>query len=252
MGGRRSSVVILENHQSMATPRLYSIYLSLASTFLFTSCYREDPGPLQEVHKDFAVTDFDRLEMGDAFNINVEQGNAFDVEVRGDRRNVDDLEVYKSGSTLIIKFEDNVERHHDTYIDITMPRLESVNFSGASVSKIRGFESDDDLDFYLSGASVSQLDAEFREINVTVSGASNVVLFGAGDELQAEVSGESSLKAFDYPVREANLEFSGASEGRITVTDELKVTASGGSSVLYRGDPTVTTNVSGGSVVQRD
>jgi hypothetical protein len=230
--------------------------LSIAFVFalgtLFTSCYREDPGPLQEIHKEFSVTDFDRLEMGDAFNIQVEQGNAFQVDVRGDRRNIDDLEVYKSGNTLIVKFEDNAERHHDTYIDITMPRLESVNFSGASVSKIRGFDSDESLDFYLSGASVSQLDSEFREINLTVSGASNVVLFGSGDELSAEISGASSLKGFDYPVRQATLEVSGASEGRVTVTGELKVTASGASSVLYRGDATATINVSGASTVQKD
>jgi hypothetical protein len=235
--------------------RLLDILKTSAAIALFsilTSCHNEDPGPLQEVRKDYAIIDFDRLEMGSAFNIEVEQGNAFSVRVKGDRRNIDDLDVYKSGSTLVIEFEDNANRHHDTYISITMPSLKGVNFSGASVSKIRGFEGGEDLDFYLSGASVAQLDGDFREIDLVVSGASNVVLFGAGEQFHAEISGASSLKAFDYLVKEALIDISGASEGKIAVTDELKVTAGGASSVLYRGNPSVTSNVSGASSVQKD
>lgn len=222
------------------------------AAFILISCEREDPGPLQEKSKEYSIIDFDRLEMGSAFKIEVEQANTFSVKVKGDRRNVDDLDVYKSGNTLIIRFDDNADRHHDTYIHITMPVLKAVNFSGASVSKIRGFESDEDLDFYLSGSSVSQLDADFREIELVVSGASSLLLHGSGDELKAEVSGASELTAFDYPVREASVNVSGASGGKITVTDELKVTAGGASSVLYRGNPTVTANTSGASSVQKD
>src|SRR5688572_25071443 len=114
-------------------------------SLIFTSCHHEDPGPLQEDRRDFAVTDFDRLEMGSAFNIVVEQGNSYSVTVKGDRRNIDDLDVYKSGNTLVIEFEDNANRRHDTYIAITMPALKAVNFSGASDSKIRGFESSEQL-----------------------------------------------------------------------------------------------------------
>ena len=186
--------------------------LAISVIFILTSCEKEDPGPLQEVRKDYGILDFDRLEMGSAFHIEVERGNEFSVKVKGDRRNVDDLDVYKSGSTLVIEFEDNANRHHDTFISITMPSLKGVNFSAASISKIRGFESDGDLDFYLSGASISQLDGDFRAIDLVVSGASSLVLFGSGDQIDAEISGASSFKAFDYPVREALIEISGASE----------------------------------------
>lgn len=217
-----------------------------------TACYHEDPGPLQEIRKEFVVTDFDQLEIGSAFHIEVEQASSFSVNVEGDRRNVDDLDVYKKGNTLIIEFEDNRDRHHDTYIRITMPALRSVNFSGASNSKIRGFESHDDIDFYLSGASVSQVDSEVNRINVVISGGSSLLLAGSGDEMNADISGASSLKGFDFPIRLATIDISGASEGKITVTDELNVTAGGASSVLYRGDPTVTANTSGTSWVQKD
>jgi hypothetical protein len=226
--------------------------LAIALIPVLSSCDREDPGPLQSVRKEFAITDFDRLEMGSALHIEVEQANTFTIEVRGDRRNIDDLEVYKSGSTLVIEYEDDNNRHHETHVYITMPRLEAVNFSGASVSKIRGFNSDEQLDFYLSGASVSQLDSDFREVNLVVSAASSLYMNGSGDKLTGELSGASSLKAFDYSAKQVVLELSGASDGKVTATDELIVTASGASALLYRGSPTVTANTSGASSVTKD
>jgi len=220
---------------------------------ILTSCCDEDPGPIQETRKEYALVDFDRLEMGSAFNIEVEQGNAFSVKVKGDRRNIDDLNVYKNGNTLVVEFDDDdANRRHDTYIYITMPSLRGINFSGASVSKIRGFESDEDLDFYLSGASISQLDANYREVELVVAGASSLVMFGSGDQFHAEISGASTFKTFDYPVREAVIDISGASEGKVAVTEELRVTAGGASSVLYRGNPSVVSNTSGASTVQKD
>src|SRR5688572_11187920 len=147
----------------MIRSSLFAFAIAITLLPFVTSCDREDPGPLQDVRKEFAVTDFDRLEMGSAFHIEVEQASTFSIEVRGDRRNIDDLEVYKSGNTLVVEYEDDNNRHHETYVYIRMPALEAVNFSGASVSRIKGFDSDGQLDFYLSGASIAQLDAEFRE-----------------------------------------------------------------------------------------
>lgn len=236
----------------MKKTSLILIGILIACLAILSSCENEDPGPIQRAEKDYSLVNFDRLEMGSAFHIEVKQANTYSIHVKGDRRNLDDLDVYKRGTTLIIRFDEHANRRHDTYITITMPRLEGVNFSGASVSTITGFESDDDLDFILSGASVSQLDANYHEINLTVSGASSLFMHGIGDELEAEVSGASILSAFDFPVREAEVKLSGSSQGKVTVTTELEVVASGASSLLYRGSPSVTSNTSGNSSVNKD
>ncbi|HYG18644.1 MAG TPA: head GIN domain-containing protein [Ohtaekwangia sp.] len=221
----------------------------LMTAIAFVSCEVEDPGPLQDDRKEFTVIDFDRLEMGSALHIEVVQGNTFRVMARGDRRNINDLEVFKQGTTLVVRFDENTGRRHDTFVTITMPELVAANFSGASVSTVEGFESDGALTLYLSGASVAQLDAGYRQLEVVVSGASSLMLHGLGDELDGEISGSSVLSAFDYPVREATLNVSGSSNGKVTVTDALKATATGASAILYRGNPSVVEQVSGGSSV---
>lgn len=223
------------------------------SAVVFSSCYEtEDPGPVQEIEKEFAVTEFDRLEMGDAFNINVEQGNFFEVTVRGDRRNIDDLSVKKEGSTLVIRYDDNRNRRHDTYINITMPTIEAVNFSGASDSRISGFYDLASFEIYLSGASVSQLDIEATQFDGVLSGASYLTIRGEGEALNAKLSGASTLKAFHFPVLTADINASGASDAQLNVDNTLNAAASGASDIRYRGNPSVTADVSGGSSVHQD
>jgi len=226
--------------------------LALTLVALITSCTTEDPGPVQEIEKQFSFLDFDRLEMGSGFNIRVTQGNNYSIMVRGDRRNINDLDVRRAGSTLLIEYDDNGNRIHQTYVTITMPDLRSVNFSGGTFSEISGFESNQRLDLILSGGSVSQLDAGYREAKVVLSGGSRLRMYGLGDELDAEISGASELTAFDYPVRVAEVNVSGASNGKVTVTDQLTANAAGASSLLYRGNPSVSSDVSGGSAVKKD
>jgi hypothetical protein len=220
---------------------------------LFSCCETEDPGPEQEGAEEFAVLDFDQLEIGSGLHIQVEQSNTFAIRAEGDQRNIRDLEVFKSGSTLIIRFdENNSERRHDTYLSIRMPLLNKVNFSGGSVSVITGFESDEPLDFILSGGSVSQLDGSFKELNLSVSGGSTLKLNGSGDKLKVDASGASILSGLDYPVREARVTATGASIAKVTVSEYLTASASGASSISYRGDPRVENTASGGSLVVRE
>jgi hypothetical protein len=227
--------------------------LVLLSAIVFSSCDEtEDPGPVQEAEKEFAVTEFDRLEMGDAFNINVEQGNFFEVTVRGDRRNVDDLSVTKEGTTLVVRYDDNRNRRHDTYITITMPAITAVNFSGASDSRISGFYDLASFSMYLSGASVSQLDVNVAQLDVVLSGASYLNIRGEGEGLDAKLSGASTLKAFHFPVTVADINASGASDAQVSASNTLHATASGASDIRYRGNPSVTADVSGGSAVNQD
>ncbi|MEJ7644034.1 MAG: DUF2807 domain-containing protein [Chryseolinea sp.] len=230
----------------------FGFLLAVVASALITSCTTEDPGPVQEVEKQFALIDFDRLEMGSGLNINVTQGNNYNIMVKGDRRNIEDLNVRNVGNTLVIEYEDHGNRNHTTYVRITMPELKSVNFSGGSFSEVTGFESDQRLDFILSGGSFSQLNAGYRDVKIILSGGSKLRLYGLGDELNAEISGASELSAFDYPVRAARLNVSGASSGKVTVTDQLAAVAASASSVLYRGSPTVSSEVTGASTVRKD
>jgi hypothetical protein len=237
----------------MTTPsKCLSSVFAVATALILNSCFIEDPGPLQQADRDFSVVDFDRLEMSDALYIEVQQGNFFEVSARGDRRNIEDLKVEKVGSTLVVRYKENGNRRHDTHITVTMPQLYGVNFSGASDSRIQGFNGEIPMKLNLSGASVCQFDAVAGKMDCLLSGASYLSLRGEAQSLAADISGASVLNAFDFPVSDGHVVLSGASEAKVTVSDNLTVTATGASSLTYRGDPSLQSDLSGASSVHHD
>ncbi|UFH52289.1 head GIN domain-containing protein [Spirosoma sp. KNUC1025] len=233
--------------------QLHGIFLiALLIGLAGCSWRREDVGPYQSAQQTYSFTNFDRLDMGSAFTISVQQGNTFSITVEGDRRNLDDLDVYTRNGTLIAQYRNARNRKYSTTFVITMPTLRGVNFSGASKSTISDFTNLNGLDIELSGASEAQVSVKAARTNVELSGASRLQLTGSGTSLVADLSGASQLQGYSYPVNDANLGASGASKANVSVANSLDVDASGASSVRYRGNPSVRQRVSGASSVQQE
>jgi len=214
---------------------LLTAALLMLIALLVSSCFYEDadPGPIPERTENYVISDFDWVEVGEAFDVTVEQGSTYSVTVKGDRRNIEDLDVRKIDGTLRIQFQKHERkdyRQYQTYITITMPGLGGINLTGAATGHISGFSSDFDMGTKLSGAS--QLDISGR----------------AGD-IDANLSGASNLHGFNFETKTATIEASGASYVEVSTTEKLDVKASGASKVRYRGNPVVNSNTSGASEV---
>ncbi len=238
----------------MNTPRLLlnAVWITLIVTSL-TSCFsNEDPGPLQEQEKEYSITDFDRLDASDALDLDVRQGSGFSIVVKGDRRNLDDLEVIRTGSTLRMRYIRGANRRHETKVTITMPTLEGVAFSGAVTADISGFTSDDDFEMTLSGASDADLRMTAGAMRINLSGASELEVYGVAPVLSAVVSGASDFRAFNLQAEEATVEASGASSIRVSASKKLVAKASGASDIRYRGNPQLNSSSSGASTIGAD
>jgi Putative auto-transporter adhesin, head GIN domain len=233
------------------TSRLFFLMILIA--FTMTSCFQEDPGPQMNDQKSFSVVDFDRLEASEALDITVQQGTIFSITATGDSRNLNDLDIHKNGSSLVMKFSSQHNRQYITYITITMPSLLGFSFSGAVNGKVMGFSQESSrFDISLTGASVAQVEAVTDATYAQLTGASQLRLTGTGTKIDAVVSGASTLSAFDFPVEEVKIVVTGASHAKISPSQKLLVSVSGASGVLYRGSPVIEADVTGASSLGQD
>lgn len=230
----------------------FTSILVLALVAGMSSCTeREDPGPVQFLEQSFTMTEFDRLDIGDAMNVIVTQGNLFSISAKGDRRNIDDLEFTKIGNTLVARFNKNRNRKHETYITITMPSLVAANFYGATTSSIDGFE-EENFTLNLSGASFAQVNIVAEISKISLSGASSLTMSGSTNGIITELSGASLMKAYNMIAEDMNVIASGASHAYVRANKTLNAEATGASSILYRGDATVNSKTSGASTILKD
>lgn len=208
----------------------------------------------QETRK-FQVSGFNKLSMGSAFKIDVKQGGSYSVTATGRAEDLDDMESAVKGGTLHLGYKNKGwNRNRKTVeISIVMPALEAVEFSGASKANVARFSNVKNMDIEVSGASQVTMSVASPKVAVEVSGASSLTLNGEGDVLTGEVSGASSLKGRDFSAKTVNIDASGASSAAIVASNTVNAEASGASSIRYSGGAKdIRSNTSGASSVKRD
>lgn len=135
---------------------------------------------------------------------------------------------------------------------VTVSALESIELSGASSMKISGDVNITNLKAEITGASALKGSFKGNSIKLEASGASSVTLEGSLTDLDLEVSGASVVKAYDMTTANCNVDASGASSVSVTATKELRLEASGASSIGYKGDAAIKKiDVSGASTVKK-
>ncbi|KAA0991549.1 head GIN domain-containing protein [Dyadobacter aurulentus] len=213
----------------------------------------DDHIPPRGTHTEtYDLQNFDELEMGDAFQVRVVSGAKFSVSATGELNDLDDLDVFVHEGKLVARYDDWRNNRKRMDIDIVMPDVEEVNFSGAVNAKLLGFENLPSIHVELSGASRCEFDGSAREMDFDLTGASRLKLSGNAKFLDGELSGASQLIAFDLPVEESDINLSGASQAQVSVSKLLKVDANGASAVRYRGNPAIDKKLSGGSTLRAD
>ncbi len=203
------------------------------------------------VTKKFKVANFNSIELGSAFEVHVHKGNVYAVSVTGREKDIDELEVRSSSGKLEIGYESGWKwtwnnNRSKLVVNITLPRLNSGDFSGASKVDLQGFSNEEEMSLIFSGASKGLIEGLHADkLKIELSGASDCKISGHTDYLKVEASGASHLKALDFFARNVDVEASGASSAQLHVQKSLKVDASGASHVKYKGSPVIVKDFSG-------
>jgi hypothetical protein len=232
----------------------------------------EGSGELATEAYDFA--DYTEVDVSSAFDVEIERGDTYAVTVTVDDNIIDDLDVRLDGKTVRIAMKgSNSYRNVTQEAAITMPALSRLRVSGASSADLGGFASTEPLEMDLSGASsvkcrdmladdttfdlagassVTCTSTETGDLRLDLAGASEVELAGSGGSADIKAEGASSVRLGNFPVGDADVILSGASNGTVNVTGTLDVNLAGSSDLTYLGEPRLgVTNMAGDSTLER-
>ncbi len=214
--------------------------------FECTTCQEPAGRKSMRLRDQYGLRDFNQLELSGLFDVQIEQGSEYAVEMDGEEKQKKRYDVYTSGDILIIDFDDDRDSFWDraifdtekVKIKITMPRLEKLKARGAGNLSFNGFD-EHDLDIELLGAVSGEGNINANNLTVDLKGVSNLELKGTGHFLEAKAVGASSLRAYGYRVSDAVVDAIGASSVKVYVSEKLEITKTMTSSVSHRGDPEV-------------
>ncbi|MBS4056460.1 MAG: DUF2807 domain-containing protein [Bacteroidales bacterium] len=198
------------------------------------------------------VSNFSAMEVSSAFSVELSQGDAESLTIEADENLMKFIRTEVRGGVLKIYVDEPVNSSRGLKAILNFKSLESMDFSGAV--KVKGMNSlhFDQLEVELSGATELDMDMTASSLDLDVSGASKISLVGEVKHVDADCSGASKIYAENLKTSTFNFESSGASKAEIWVTDELRVSASGASSVRYKGEvQKIKVDTSGASSVEK-
>lgn len=232
------------------------ICLMLVSTLFISGACTGNFGPMvsgggDPVKQERAVSGFNALEVGGAFEVFLTQGPAESLTVEADSDIIDMVITEVRGNTLKIYTEKGCCKNvRKMAVYLTFTDLEYIDISGACELENEGSLKLDKLGMEVSGASEMTLRMELDKLDLNLSGASELYLEGTCGQFYLDASGASEIEADQFMVSNMTIDASGASDCRVHVTDELYIEASGATTVRYAGNPKLTTSSSGASTVK--
>ena len=214
-------------------------------TLLFLNSFMMPDIPKEEVRK---LDTFSGIGISISADVYYTPGNAHEIKIEGDAKDVDDLITKVEDGFLQVKYPSGWKtRRSKLTLYITSKELEAVKISGSGKFNSNEVVTSDEMDFAISGSG----DIEFKKLNadevgVKISGSGSVILLnGNADELDVKISGSGKLNAENFEVNEFSAGISGSGGIRITVKDELDAKISGSGKVYYHGTPRVNSTSSG-------
>ena len=214
-------------------------------TLLLSNSFMSPNSPKEEVRN---LDAFSGIGISISADVYYTPGNAHEIKIEGDAKDVEDLITKVEDGFLQVKYPTSWRiRRSKVTLYITSKELEAVKISGSAKFKSREPVTTDEMGFNMSGSGGVHFEKLIAdEVDVKISGSGSVVLLnGNADELDAKISGSGKLNAEAFEVNEFSAGISGSGSVRITVKEELESRISGSGKVYYHGTPRVNSSSSG-------
>jgi len=184
-------------------------------------------------NQSFDLENFNSIDAGGGFSLVVSVGEEQSVRFEGDGADFDEMEIEVRGSELRLDQDRGLfsrQNHLDVTVYVTMPALESLDFS-------RGIEAD------VSGLNSAHLDLD-------VSTGAEVDLSGQCQNMSLDMSTGAILDARELVCSEVDADASTGAEARIHASEGIDASASMGAMIRVYGSPAQThvSSSMGGSV----
>lgn len=181
-------------------------------------------------------SDFDEVSVGWGMRVAIKQGSTYQVSATGRPEDLQRLQVRQTGKSLQFSMPPNFQfRKEPISLAITMPALRSLELSGGSAGNFtmdigsQPFKSD------LSGGAELRGQIRSGNIDLNLSGGSQVTLSGSGQRLSINGSGGSVFELGALVVTQLNGSLSGGSEATYYKDAKLGPVDTSGGSQLRKG-----------------
>lgn len=235
----------------------FILFIALVGTLTFSGCFddhHQNPfgcinanGPIST--SELILADFDGISLAMDAQVILTQGDEQQVTVEGKSDIIDEITLDVHNGVWTIKTDHCVRDVDDLTFFITMPVLREASISGSGEIISDNVFIENDVEFAISGSGEIDMAIEADDLDINISGSGKIKLEGIADELDASISGSGDVRAFNLPVRIADINIAGSGDAEVNVAEVLDVHIAGSGDVYFKGNPILDISIAGSGEV---
>ncbi len=211
--------------------------------------------PLAAAQRNYSVSDFTKVKVEGPFAVTLATNVAPFARASGSPRALDRVSLRVDGRTLIIRIDRSAwggapdDDFGPVTISVGTHDLDQATLSGPgslAIDRVRG------LDFALSsfGSGATSIgQAAVDRLRIFARGSGSTRVTGSTKQLDAALNGPGLIDASALTAKDATLSAIGPASLRATVTNSVKLTATGTATIALDGGAACERKVSGSAVV---
>lgn len=194
------------------------------------------------------ITNFSSIIVKDGLDLYLTQSDSEQVVVEAEENLLSYIVTEVEKNTLTIYTNKNMKATKPMKVFVNFSSLIFLEGYGGSDIYAKQTISLDELKVKVGGGSDIQLNIKTNKLLLEAGGGSDAELFGFAENATLYATGGSDIKAGNIEIINCLLSVSGGSDAVINVKEKLEGKASGGSDIIYSGNPPhVILDISGGS-----
>lgn len=226
-----------------------------------TGCDKENTPvfPLAQVtSRSHTVNDLNEIRIADPFQVYVQFAQTGpDLRIEANENLHEYIEVRQTGGALAISLKDEARHIEGTpvlKVFLTAKALRSIQAQGAAKVYLQSPWQTDQAEVVLTGAShLEGTVMTTAKLTAELTGASTIDIAGNTQQFDVEATGASYMTGYNFECDQLFADLTGACGMTLTVNDNMRVTATGASTVRYRGEGEILyQELSGGSEIIKE
>jgi len=199
--------------------------------------------------------EFTAIELLSYADVIIEKGTDFTVGISDYENLIEYMDVKVSNGKLIVKTYPNYMSITNTRatVVITMPdTLNSILLSGSGDVVVNdAFNNLQVLKISGSGDILLETESQYDNLKAIISGSGRIYASGTVRQLETTISGSGYIRFEELIAQSAECTISGSGNTYVNVVNALDVYISGSGSVIYTGNPSVNSHVTGSGRVRK-
>ena len=197
------------------------------------------------------LQDFNGIDVSQAAKVFLIQGDKYNVKITGDQQLLTEVSTEIEDSILKIRFPRIMDNSQFT-LEITAPEFKSIKTAAAVQIETKNILKGDRLTMDMGTGSSGEFDLQYNAFKCDANTGCLLTLKGQATKAALNVNTGSKVNALDFQVKDCKVNGSTGVEIEISVSDLLSADLSTGSTLSYKGNPSIkSVNTSTGSEIKK-